>query len=406
MNYYFQCIECNQTYKPAKNMLYVCPSCSLQQKPMHPLKGGLRVILPYSELRKELDKFSFHPHALLPVEYDFLPNFSVGDTPLVVSDRICKDLDFPELYFKNDGLNPSASLKDRASFLVAAIAKKFGIQKLITASTGNAASSMAAVAAACGMESIVVIPHNTPKAKLVQSFIYGANVIPIKGTYDKAFELTIKYTNKYGGMNRNTAYNPFTTEGKKTVALEIFKQLDNSSPDIVFIPTGDGVILSGVYKGFYDLLQLNWIKKMPRLVSVQAEGSNVINRAIATGRLESATDVQTIADSISVAAPQNGIMTLKDIVSSNGYGVTVTDQEIIKAQQYLGRTAGLFVEPAAASAFAGFTKGKDKISKKEKIVILLTGNGLKDVPGALKYLDLPQAVKPDLDSINLVKRDT
>ena len=401
MNFEYQCIECGRKYEIEQNILYVCPVCSMSQKPMEPIRGGLRIILPYNKLSAKLDRYTFHPHDLLPIEAEFLPTYPVGNTPLIAPGQIRLEQNFPQLFLKDESSNPTGSLKDRASFLVAAVAKKLGANRIAVASTGNAASAMAGVAAFCGLDCIIFVPQNAPKAKLAQSLIYGAKVIPIKDNYDKAFELSLEFTEKHKCINRNTAYNPFTIEGKKTAALEIFIQLDYQVPDVIFIPTGDGAILSGIYKGFYDLYQFDWIEKVPQLIAAQAEGSNAIVRGITSGNIEPLKNASTIADSIRVAAPRNGLMALKDINSSCGFGVSVSDEEIVYAQQYLGKKAGLFVEPAAACAFAGFLKAKEKLDNNLKIVILLTGNGLKDTAVALDNLKIPEPVEPSIENVFL-----
>jgi len=377
--------------------MYVCPVCALMQQPKQPCRGVLRIMLSYDKQAAILDRYSFHPYDLLPVDRNFCPNFPVGQTPLIAPDLIRKELGFSQLYVKDEGRNPTGSLKDRASFLVAAMAHEFAEKKIIVASTGNAASSTAGIAAASGLESIVFMPAHTPPAKIAQSLILGARVILVHGDYDDAYELSLRYTEKHGGMNRNTAHNPFTIEGKKTVSLEMFIQLEQQTPDMVFIPVGDGVILSGVYKGFFDLFQFDWIEKIPQLVAVQAEGSAAIVNGLTTGNIEPLTEAHTIADSIAVTAARNGILALKDIKSANGFGITVSDAEILAAQKYLGHKAGIFVEPAAACAFAGFLKAKDKIDPQLKVVVLLTGNGLKDIPTVLNHLTIPEPVAPDVD---------
>lgn len=402
MSIKFQCIECGRKYEAKQDISYVCPVCALSQKPMMPVRGVLRIILPYDKLSERLDRYTFQPTDLLPIEAKFLPDYPVGNTPLIAPHRIRSELNFANLFLKDESGNPTGSLKDRASYLIAALALKLGEKKIAVASTGNAASAMAGVASCCGLDCVIFVPQNAPKAKLAQALIYGARLIPIKGSYDEAFELSLKFTEKYGGINRNTAYNPFTIEGKKTAALEIFLQLDYRAPDMIFIPTGDGVILSGIYKGFYDLFQFDWIEKIPQLVAVQAQGSNALVRGIATGSIKPQKGAHSIADSICVAVPRNGIMALKDIESSGGFGVTVSDKKILRAQQYLATKAGIFVEPAAACAFAGFLKSKDQLDGNSTIVILLTGNGLKDVPAVLNNLQLPEPVKPYVDEIIFV----
>lgn len=361
----------------------LCRRCSVHQKPNEPLRGVLEVLLEGSA------QAPFSPLDLLPVEKEFFPKIPVGNTPLWEPENLRNRYGFPNLFIKDDTLNPTGSLKDRASFLVAAFARKHGIKDVALASTGNAASSMAGVGAAAGLNVVIFIPKAAPKAKRVQSLQYGARVMLVDGTYDKAYDLSLEYTKKEGGFNRNTAYNPLTIEGKKTVGIEIFQQLERlgkKAPDNVFVPVGDGVILSGVYKAFLDLEKLHLIDRIPTIYAVQAEGSSAIARALEHGSFE-VKPSHTIADSISVDAPRNGVLALKELQTYGGRGVQVSDDAILEAQKELSSSTGLFTEPAAAAAFAGFLAVKDTLDKESTTVLLVTGNGLKDIDSAQKKLE-------------------
>ncbi len=373
----YRCCECGKAFSK-EGVVYLCGECGPKRKRGEALRGVLRIDLPADELRRTLDPVRFHPHQLLPLGPEKIPSYPVGDTPLIAPERLRSDLGFEHLFIKDDGLNPTGSLKDRASLLVAAQALSLGITEIVMASTGNAASAMAGVAAHCGLETRVFVPASAPAAKLAQCRIFGAEVVTVDGTYDEAFELSLEESEKTGALNRNTAFNPMTIEGKKTAALEIFRDLRWCAPDVVFVPVGDGVIISGIFKGFLDLKELGWIREVPRLVAVQAEGSDAVVRGIETGSVEPRRGARTVADSILVEAPRNGIMALQDVAASKGFGVTVSDEAILAARRRLGRTAGIFAEPAAAAAFAGFLKVKEKLDPASTIVILVTGSGLKD----------------------------
>ena len=401
MNFEYRCVECGRNYEAGEKIMYLCPVCSLMQKPMESLRGVLRVILPYADLSLSLDRYSFHPHSLLPIEAEYLPPFPVGNTPLIAPHRIREQLESPNLYIKDESRNPGASIKDRASFLIAALAKKMNENKVVVASSGNEATAMACLSAATGLECTIFFPENTPKNRVVQSLIYGAKVIRVKGNYHDTYELSMRYSETHGGINRNTAFNPFTIEGKKTAAYEIYNQLDHSAPDYIFIPTGDGVVLSGIYKGFYDLFQFDWISEMPRLVVVQAEGNDALVSGIKCNRIEPVENAETIADSIHVSAPMNGYMALKDIDRTEGFGEVVSDREIIEAQKYLAQNAGIFAEPAAAVAFAGFLKARENIEQDATIVILSTGSGLNDIAAASKNVILPNPIETQVD-VNVI----
>ena len=374
----------------------LCPECSSTHKSGQPLNGVLEV-----ELSGTLE--SNDPLEFLPVEGQYFPAIPVGNTPLWQPEKLQKIYGFPELYLKDDGVNPTGSLKDRASFLVAAFARKHGIREVVVASTGNAGSSMAGVGAAAGLKVKLFLPKTAPQAKMIQALQYGADLVLADKNYDQAFSLSLEYSKRRGGMNRNTAYNPMTIEGKKTVSIEIFKQL-KKAPDHVFVSVGDGVIMSGVYKGFRDLLQLGRIDKIPVVHAVQASGSDAICRAMESGDFDGQAEsrvraAKTVADSISVDTPSNGHLALKNLKAFGGHCFTVTDEEILCAQKELSSTCGLFSEPAAATAYAGFLKQKAALDSNETCVVLLTGNGLKDINSATAKIVVPEKSINSLDEL-------
>jgi len=391
IHFQYQCSECGREYAIDPG-IYVCSDCAAKQEENRPLRGILDVILdgPVPESRDVRD--------FLPVPTEFFPSIPVGNTPLWEPERLRKQTGFRNLFIKDDGLNPTGSLKDRASFLVAAFARQHNIKDVIVASTGNAASSMSGVGAAAGLNITIFIPKTAPEAKMVQSLQYGANVILVDGTYDDAYELSMAFATKNGGLNRNTAYNPLTIEGKKTVALEIFFQLGHV-PDVVFVPVGDGVIISGIFKGFRDLVHLNLAERIPTIVAVQAEGSSAICRAFETGGFTEPLSSETVADSISVDVPRNGTHALGNLQRYNGKCTAVSDEEILDAQKQLSSTAGLFAEPAAATSFAGVLKLRSELDPSADIVVLSTGNGLKDIVSAKKAVNVPTNFINSLEEI-------
>ncbi|HEX38357.1 MAG TPA: threonine synthase [Candidatus Cloacimonetes bacterium] len=291
-----------------------------------------------------------------------------------------------KLYILDETHNPTYSYKDRASMLVLAKAIELGKDTICTASTGNAASSMSGLCAMAGISSKVFVPKNIPDEKLMQMKMYGADVVKIDGSYDDAYGISIEESKKHGWYNRNTAYNPLTTEGKKSGAFDIYIQLGSDIPNKIFVPTGDGGIISGIYKGFYDLLWLHLIEKIPQLIAVQSERSCGVIDYLESGTF-TYTESTTIADSISVNAPRNLYMAVDSIMKSDGFAIKVSDEEILKAEKYLAQKYGYFVEPSAAAAWAGFEKYSESISKDETIVILLTGSGMKDMRNASRALE-------------------
>jgi len=383
MDFTYICSECKREYKISPTQ-YLCDDCKKLQKDDEPLRGVLNVKL-YSDtpVKKDFDIFD-----LLPVEKEFFPDSPVGNTPLWSPSKLRKKTGFSNLYIKDDGANPTGSLKDRASYLISAFAKKNGISEIVLASTGNAASSMAGVGASADQNITIFLPSAAPKAKMIQSLQFGAKVLRVDGNYDKAFDLSMEYGQGPHLINRNTAYNPLTIEGKKTVSLEIFKQL-KKAPDFVFVSSGDGVILSGVYKGFKDLRELKIIDKLPTIVSVQAIGSSAIYRALQVGHLKIFQQVQ-LPTLFCVDVPRNGYHALNNLKRYDGICTTVTDDEILEAQYSMAKDVGLFGEPAGATAMAGFLKLQDRIDSEQTVVIINTGNGLKDPDSAQHKIEIPE----------------
>lgn len=390
MNFNYRCTTCSTSYEIAAKST-VCPICSKQQQKDQPLAGILEV-----ELQGEADA-NFDIFDLLPIEREYFPPIPVGNSPLWEPENLRQSTGFKNLFIKDDGANPTASFKDRASFLVSAAAKKFNITEITLASTGNAGSSMAGIGAAAGQNITLFLPEAAPPAKLVQALQYGATVYRVNGNYDKAYELSMEFSKKKGGINRNTAYNPLTIEGKKTVSLELFKQLEKA-PDIVFVSVGDGCILAGVYKGFKDLKKLGFIPRVPKIIGVQAENSDALTRAFRTGKFVN-IPTSTVADSICVDVPRNGVHALAQLREFNGEMITVSDDQIIQAQADLSSSTGLFTEPAGATAFAGFLKATPGLDTNAAIVILTTGNGLKDSTSATLGIEVPQQLINTIDDI-------
>jgi threonine synthase len=388
-NFYYQCIQCNKIYQHDE-VRYLCPLCSKNFVAGEPLPGVLQTIFDYDYIKKHFTKNQPDWNLFSAVKPEFFPEFQVGKTPLVKASRLGKTLGYNNLWVKNDGLNPSGSLKDRASFLIVAEANRLQENKIVTASTGNAASALAAVCAAAGKQAIIFAPASAPKAKLTQILQYGATLHPVAGTYDDAVKLSLEYTTKEGGLNRNTAYHPLTIEGKKTVGLEIFAQNNFQIPDAILVPVGDGVIISGVYKAFYDLQQAKLINKLPRIICVQAKTSAAIHNYIVSGKYRNATKPNTIADSISVAAPSNAYMAKQAVEKSKGFSIIVTDNEILRAQKLLASTTGIFAEPAAAATVAGLKKITQQklLHPNAQTILLITGHGLKDIDAAMKLITI------------------
>jgi len=399
-----QCSECGAIWNEGPDLL-TCPQCSTRQMPGAPLCGVLEIMctdLPHRWPQAPLGSPDWLEN-FLPVLGADLPPLPVGGTPLLPADRLRDHLTMPRLWLKDDTRNPSGSTKDRASQLVVAKAHEFALSTVATASTGNAATALAAVAAASGIQAVVLVPAAAPRAKLVQMASYGARLIPVDGTYDDAFELCCTACNQLGWYNRNTAQNPYTIEGKKTAALEIAAQMAPETPDVVMVPTGDGVILAGIAKGFADLFEAGLIDQIPRLIAVQPEGSSAIATALRSeaNEITPVLGASSVADSLTVEAPRNARLCLKRVRESQGAGVIVSDDEIITAIGRLASLTGVFAEPAAAATLAGLETALEErlVDRSERTVLLITGTGLKDVPAAARGITMPDRVTPTLEAV-------
>lgn len=405
----YECSSCKRNYT-SQTVIYLCVECSKKNRPDLPPFGVLSVRYDYGHLKKNAKAYhNLHRQNfidLLPIKsYSSMPKLRVSNTPLYNISVIDKQkLDF-QLFIKDDSQQPTFSFKDRASALVSAFAKERGISTIVAASTGNAGSSLAGICASQKQRAIIIVPAKAPIAKLTQILMYGASIVPVQGTYDDAFDLSVKATETFGWYSRNTAYNPLTIEGKKTVSLELFAQMKYQVPDRVFVPTGDGVILAGVYKGFEDLLQLGFIHQMPVVVAVQSEGSNNLIRNLETDVFEIRKS-ETIADSISVDIPRNFYLAKHYLKTYSGESISVPDRDIIAASGILARNTGIFTEPAGATAFAGMLAYHrlNKIPNTTKNVVLLTGSGLKDLKAVDSLLHLPHPIEPTIENLQKIIR--
>jgi threonine synthase len=407
---YFTCSICGSTYS-SQEVQYTCPRdggnldvhCDFETADNKP---SMESIL----LSSEQSIWRFAP--LLPVPdpgYARTPLHQVGMTPVYQPETLREQLGLQHLWVKDESRNPSASFKDRASAVVVAHALQTQQEVIIAASTGNAGAAMACMAASVGMRAIILAPRTAPPAKVAQLLVFGAQVILVDGNYDQAFDLSIAASQTFGWYNRNTGYNPFTAEGKKTAAFEIWeqvlRQLDPAAPPLtIYIPVGDGNIISGVYKGFQDLLSLGWIERMPRLIGVQAEGSAAIANAYLAGKATvDPVNAVTIADSISVDLPRDGGRALRAVRETHGTYIKVSDEEILQSIPTLGK-AGIFVEPAAAAAYAGLVRAlaTGQQDPAAPVLVLCTGSGLKDINAAIRSVPAAPVIEPTIQALKKV----
>ena len=394
---YGKCVKCGKTYAATPD-LTTC-ACG----------GILDITYDYDYIKSTFTKDTlaarrsnsmWRYRELLPVEPDTPDTpLRVGWSPLYEAENLARQLGVGKLWVKDDGLNPTASLKDRASAMAVAKAREAGAKVIACSSTGNAASSLAGNAAAAGLKTYIFVPSRAPKGKVAQLMTFGATVISVQGSYEDTFELSKQAIDKWGWYNRNAAINPYLSEGKKTVALEIMEQLGWQVPDYIAISVGDGCTIAGLWKGLKDLYAIGFIDRLPRLISAQAEGCCPLNRAIETGEPWHPMEENTLADSIAVGVPRNADKALMAIRESDGLTVNVSDEEIMAAQKLLGRTCGVFGEPAGVTGTAGVKKlcEQGKLEKDATVVSVVTGNGLKDVANAIKACGEPISIPSDME---------
>ncbi|PKO20591.1 MAG: threonine synthase [Chloroflexi bacterium HGW-Chloroflexi-1] len=414
-----KCLICGREYRPDE-IEYVCPK--------HGDEGIVDVQYDYDLIGRRISPATLaaNPNPtiwryrpLLPIEPDSLvPPLTVGGTPLYRADRLAAGLGLQHVWVKDEGREPSASFKDRASAIAVVKAQERGAEIITTSSTGNAGAALSALCASVGQKNVIFVPESAPPAKITQLLVYGSTVILVRGAYDDAFELCAQAAKEFGWYNRNTGYNPYMTEGKKTAAYEICEQLTFTpgpspfegeggmwnAPDRIFVPVGDGCIIGGIHKGLKDLLALGWITEMPKLMGVQAAGSAALYEAWRTGMAAmqmTPIDAQTIADSISAGLPADRIKGLAAVRETGGVYIKVTDDEILAAIPALARGSGVFAEPAAAAAYAGLVKAVEQglVHPDERIIVLSTGNGLKDIASARKSVGEPMVVDKDLAAV-------
>lgn len=412
----YRCSLCGTEYAP-NEVAYTCPKDG----------GNLDVALDYESIKTKYqpedilsrnDPSLWRYLPLLPVgepEGDSTPLHAAGGTPVFKLNSLAKKNGLQNLWLKDESRNPTASFKDRASAIVVTRAREIGAEIVVTASTGNAGAALAGMSAAVGQKAIIFAPKSAPQAKVAQLLIFGAKVILVDGTYDDAFDLTIKCADEFGWYCRNTGYNPFTAEGKKTAAFEIwewwqdahakwhdeFGEGHDHPPLTVFVSVGDGNIISGIHKGFKDLVQLGWMPRLPRIIGAQAEGSAAISNAFhANTETIRPISSKTIADSISVDLPRDGVRAVRAAKETGGTYVNVTDDEILDAIAELGKV-GVFAEPAGAAAYAGMVKAAAShvVGSEDPVLVINTGSGLKDIRAAMSAVSPAPIIEPTLEAV-------
>ncbi len=405
-----KCFVCQKEYPPEH--IYVCPTCGLQ--------GILDVQYDYDRIKatltsdiiasRQFNQWRFRE--FLPVSFTApLPNLHVGWTPVYNVERLAQAVGVRQLYLKDDGRNPTNSFKDRASAVGVMKAVEFGFDTVAAASTGNAASSLAGLAASMGLRSYIFVPQRAPQPKVTQLLIFGATVLRVKGSYENAFDMCWEACENFGWYNRSSGTNPYLVEGKKTGGHEIAEQFTGAGalnggklPDWLVVSIGDGCTIGGIGKGLQEMKLAGLIPESPRLLGVQAEGAKPILEAYYSGNDLVPSETNTIADSIAVGTPRNWRRAIQQVKLSNGEMVAVSDDEILDAMRKTARLGGVFGEPAGVTGVAGIKKAVEKgiIKSNETVLTVITGNGLKDIQTAMTAAGKEIEIEPDLRSLENV----
>ena len=403
------CVICDATY-PAEEAGYVCAECGNE--------GILDVRYDYNLVGTQISKetlavdtnmtmWRYRP--LMPVAANAaVPPLTVGWTPIYDAPRLAGELGLAQVWVKDEGRQPTASLKDRASAMALVKAREAGAEVVTTASTGNAAAALSGLSASVGQKNVIFVPESAPQAKIAQLLAYGSTVALVKGNYGDAFELCMQASAEYGWYNRNTGFNPYMTEGKKTAGLEILEQLGWQAPDAIFVSVGDGSIIGGVHKAMKDAVALGWIEKSPRIYGIQAAGSDYLVQAFENNEdvlTKAPIAADTVADSISADLPRDRIKAMAAVTETGGAYLRVSDDEILAAVPVLARGSGVFAEPAGAAAYAGLVKAvaRGLIGSSDRVAVLSTGSGLKDVASAMTAVTAagtkPMVIEPSLEAL-------
>ncbi len=391
------CVLCG--FSTRDPWLWTCPDCGPagRMDVRYAPEGVRNMAARLHRRRRDLWRY----REVLPIGLDaILPPISVGWSPVSTSNRLAQWLGVRSVVVKDDGRNPSASLKDRASAVGVVLAIQAGAERIACASTGNAASSTACIAASMGLPATIFVPARAPAPKVAQLQVFGAQVFRVAADYDRTWDLCAEVTALKGWFNRNCAINPYLVEGKKTVSLELAEQLGSDMPAWVAVSVGDGCTVAGVVKGLEEAALAGLIARVPRVLAVQAEGAAPLVASAARGSFEPG-EANTVADSICVGTPRNPHKALQAVARCDGAWIAVSDDAILEALVAVPRLSGVFGEPAGVAAAAGVRQAVRQgiIDPTEDVALLVTGNGLKDTATALSVVGPPTDVQPDVDAV-------
>lgn len=417
MKYSLACVNCGREFEPCEP-IYLCPQCGMREVDgICTFIGLLQVSYDMKAVSARLNRHVLESRRpglwkyleLLPVHDErMIVTLGEGGTPLIKSDSLAEELGLANLYLKNEILTPTGCFKDRENSIAVTKAKELGFNVVACASTGSLAASLASYSRRGKMQSFVFVPASTPPAKTIHMTMCGANVIAVKSIYEIALKLQIEACEQYRWYNCSSGMNPFRIEGDKTIAFEIIEDLDWQAPEWVFVPTGGGGNLSGEWKGFNEFYQLGLISSLPRMVAVQMRAGASLTDAFLKAKeaVEPIPIGNSIGEALLSAYADYGSIALNSLRDSDGKALLVTDDEVLEAQKLLAMTEGIFAEPSSAAVIAGLKKmaTNHEIGKGEKVVCLITGNGLKDLSTATKIVDKPSVIRPSIEELDMVIR--
>ncbi len=399
--YTLRCFNCGAKYSPRTDN-YRCERCEGPLEVKFQLSRGRKI--PWKNKNPSVWKY----RELLPVDNDrFITSLSEGGTGLHRCQRLGRKIGLKRLYVKNEGENPTGSFKDRGMTVAISKGRELGKKRVVCASTGNTAASLAAYSARAGLDSIVLVPEGkVAEGKMLQVIIHGTRIFQVKGDFDQAMQMVVKLTDERKGFYLMNSLNPFRLEGQKTLAYEVCDQLGGRSPDCLVLPVGNGGNISAIWKGFKEFEQLGVPRTRPRMIGIQAEKAAPIARAVKKKKstIEPVANPQTLATAIRIGSPVNWMKVLGAIRESDGTAETVNDREILESQRELASKEGIFVEPASAASIAGLKKLKEEgqIDPSDMVVCVTTGHGLKD-PSVIDHLPRPESYTLKITNRNWVQ---
>jgi threonine synthase len=397
-----RCRECGRDFPPIK--VYVCKHCL----------GPLEVTYDIESINLVRESFRDRPKTvwryreLLPVgDLERVVDLGAGFTPLHRCNRLAKAIGLRDLYIKDDTVNPTNSFKDRPAAVAVSKAMEFGAKAVGCASTGNLAAAVAAHAARAGLPCYVFIPANTEAGKVLQASTFGAEIIAVNGTYDEVNRLAVQAAESLDWAFANINLRPYYVEGSKTLAFEICEQLGWRAPDHIIVPTASGALLCAIWRGLKQFWQLGLVdRKKTRVTAAQPSGCAPIANAFKSNsdEVEPVENPQTMAKSLAIGDPADGVYALKAIKESGGAAESATDQEIIEAVKLLAKTEGIFAEPAGGVAVAVLKKLVEagQISSDEEIVCCVTGSGFKSLDVLVENVPKPTVIEPTFEALEKV----